>query len=156
MEKSFFTSSPSPRADLIGGIVPFKRKRIVVFILSCRSTVEYIITSLSITEREKFRRLLTSVVVCGGELGGLVPTARAVTGSHFQLVPRGLPQLAEEQLSGGVGLEGLPGPGAFRPEVQHQVSDGAASAGPALQVQAGVSGIDVSEQRLVLVEDGFC
>lgn len=100
--------------------------------------------------------MLTSVVVRGGELGGLVPTARAVTGSHFQLVPRGLSQLAEEQLSGGVGLQSLPGPGAFRPEVQHQVSDGAASAGPALQVQAGVSGIDVSEQRLVLVEDGFC
>ena len=85
-----------------------------------------------------------------------VATAGTVAGLHFELVPGGLAQLTEEELGGGVGFEALPGPGAFGPEVQHHVSDGAATAGPALQVEPRMSGVDVGEQRLVLVEHWFC
>lgn len=99
---------------------------------------------------------LTAVVVSGGELGALVAAPGAVAGLHFELVPGGLTQLAEEELRGGVGLEALPGPGTFGPEVQHEVSDGAAPAGPALQVEPCVSGVDVGEQRLILIEHWFC
>lgn len=82
---------------------------------------------------------LTAIVISGGKLGALVATACAVAGLHFQLVPGGLTQLTEEELCGGVGLEALPRPSTFRPEVQHQVGDGAATAGPALQVEACMS-----------------
>lgn len=99
---------------------------------------------------------LTAIVVGGGKLGALVATPCAVACLHFELVPRGLPQLAEEELSGGVGLEALPGPCAFGSEVQHHVSDGAATTGPALHVEPCVSGVDVGEQRLVLVEHWLC
>lgn len=105
--------------------------------------------------REK-RQVLTAVVVGGGKLGALVAAASAVAGLHLELIPGGLAQLAEEELSGGVGLEALPSPRAFRPEVQHEVSDGAAAAGPALQVESCVGGVDVGEQRLVLVKHRFC
>lgn len=104
----------------------------------------------------EMRDALTAIVVSGGKLGALVATAGAVTGLHFELVPGGLTQLAEEELSGGVGLEALPGPGTFGPKVQHQVSDGAAAAGPALQVEPCMSGVDVGEQRLILIEHWFC
>lgn len=106
-------------------------------------------------EQTETREELTAVVVSGGKLGALVATASAVAGLHFELVPGGLTQLAEEELSGGVGLQALPGPGTFGPEVQHHVSDGAATAGPALQVEPCVSGVDVGEQRLILVEHWF-
>lgn len=99
---------------------------------------------------------LTAIVISGGKLEALVPTAGAVAGLHFQLVPGGLAQLTEEELRGGIGLQALPGPGAFGPEVQHQVGNGAAAAGPALQVEARVGGVDVGEKRLVLVEHWFC
>ncbi len=99
---------------------------------------------------------LTAIVVSGGKLGALVAAPSAVAGLHFELVPGGLTQLAQEELSGGVGLEALPGPGTFGPEVQHQVSDGAAAAGPALQVEPCMSGVDVGEQRLILIEHWFC
>lgn len=99
---------------------------------------------------------LTAVIVSGGKLGALVATPGTVAGLHFELVPGGLTQLAEKELSGRVGLEALPGPGAFGPEVQHHVSDGAAAAGPALQVEACMSGVDVGEQRLILIEHWLC
>lgn len=86
----------------------------------------------------------------------MVAAPGAVAGLHFELVPGGLTQLAEEELSGRVGLEALPGPGTFGPEVQHEVSDGAAAAGPALQVKPCVGGVDVGEQRLILIEHWFC
>lgn len=101
-------------------------------------------------------RILTAVVVGGGKLGALVAAAGAVAGLHLELVPGGFAQLAEEQLSGGVGLEALPRPRAFGSEVQHEVGDGAAPAGPALQVEPCVGGVDVGEQRLVFVEHRFC
>lgn len=99
---------------------------------------------------------LTAIVVGGGELGALVAAPGAVAGLHLELIPGGLTQLAEEELSSGVGLEALPGPGAFGPKVQHQVSDGAAAAGPALEIEAGMCGVDVGEQRLILIEHRFC
>lgn len=99
---------------------------------------------------------LTAIVVSGGKLGALVATPSAVAGLHLELVPGGLTQLTEEELSGGVGFEALPGPGAFGPEVQHHVSDGAAAAGPALQVEPRVSGVDVGEKRQILIEHWFC
>lgn len=99
---------------------------------------------------------LTAIIVSGGKLGALVTTPSTVAGLHFELVPGGLTQLTEEELSGGVGLEALPGPGTFGPKVQHQVSDGATTAGPALQVETRMSGVDVGEQRLVLVEHRLC
>lgn len=104
----------------------------------------------------KNRQTLTAVIVGGGKLGALVAAASTVTGLHLQLVPSGLSQFAEEELSGGIGLEGLPSPCAFGPEVQHEVSDRAATAGPALQVEPCVGGVDVGEQWLVLVEHRFC
>lgn len=107
-------------------------------------------------QRTEKRQVLTAVVVGGGKLGALVAAASAVAGLHLELVPGGLAQLAEEELSGGVGLEALPSPRAFGPEVQHEVSDGAAAAGPALQVESCVGGVDVGEQRLVLVKHRFC
>lgn len=99
---------------------------------------------------------LTTIIVSSGKLGALVAAACAVARLHFELIPGGLPQLAEEDLSGGVGLEALPGPRAFGSEVQHQVSDGAAAAGPALQVEPCMGGVDVGEQRLVLIEHWLC
>ena len=102
------------------------------------------------------KETLTAIVVSGGKLGRLVPAAGAVAGLHLELVPGGLAQLAEEQLSAGVGLQALPGPGALGPEVQHQASDGTTAAGPALQVDAYMRRVDVSEKRLVLVEHGLC
>lgn len=110
----------------------------------------------AIMDLKKQTDRLTAIVISGGKLGTLVATAGAVAGLHFQLVPGGLAQLAEEELRAGVGLEALPGPGAFGPEVQHQVGDGAAAAGPALQVEARVSGVDVGEKWLVLIEHWFC
>lgn len=59
-------------------------------------------------------------------------------------------------MSGGVGLEALPGPSTFRPKVQHQVSDGATTTGPALQVETCMCGVDVGEQWLILVEHRLC
>lgn len=44
----------------------------------------------------------------------------------------------------------------FRPELQRDDADRAASTGPALQVEAGVAGVNVSEDGLVLVELGLC
>lgn len=99
---------------------------------------------------------LTAIVVSGGKLGALVTAPSTVTGLHFELVPGGLTQLAEEELSGGVGLQALPGPGTFGSKIQHQVSDGAAAAGPALQIEPSMSGVDVGEQRLILIEYWFC
>lgn len=99
---------------------------------------------------------LTAVIIGGGKLGALVATASAVAGLHLELIPGGLAQLAEEELSGGVGLKTLPSPRAFGPEVQHEISDGAAAAGPALQVEPCVGGVDVGEQWLVLVKHRFC
>lgn len=86
----------------------------------------------------------------------MVATSSAVAGLHLELIPGGLAQLAEEELSGGVGLKTLPSPRAFGPEVQHEISDGAAAAGPALQVEPCVGGVDVGEQWLLLVKHGFC
>lgn len=108
------------------------------------------------TQRTDKRQTLTAVVVGGGKLGALVAAACAVAGLHLQLVPGGLTQLTEEELSSGVGLEALPSPRAFGPEVQHEVGDGAAAAGPALQVEPCVGGVDVGEQWLVLVKHWFC
>lgn len=104
----------------------------------------------------KVTDILTAIIVGGGKLGALVAAAGTVAGLHFELVPGGLAQLAEEELSGGVGFEALPGPGTFGPEVQHEVGDGAAAAGPALQIEPCMSGVDVGEQRLILVEHWFC
>lgn len=100
--------------------------------------------------------ILTSIVIGGGKLGALVTAASTVAGLHFELIPGGLPQLTEEELSGGIGFQALPGPGAFGPEIQHHISDGATAAGTTLQVEACVGGVDVGEQRLVLVEHGLC
>lgn len=83
-------------------------------------------------QKKKATDTLTAIVISGGKLETLVATTSAVAGLHFQLVPGGLTQLAEEELCGGVGLEALPGPGTFGPEVQHQVVNGAAATGPAL------------------------
>lgn len=47
-------------------------------------------------------------------------------------------------------------PFTFGPELQRDGADGTASTGPALQVEAGVAGVDVSENRLILVELGLC
>jgi len=44
----------------------------------------------------------------------------------------------------------------FRSELQRDGVDGAAPAGPALQVEASVAGVDVGEHRLLLVELGLC
>lgn len=99
---------------------------------------------------------LTAIIVSRGKLGALVATPGAVAGLHFELVPGGLPQLTEEELGSGVGLEALPGPGTFGSKIQHQVSDGAAATGPALEVDPCMSGVDVGEQRLVLVEHRLC
>lgn len=107
-------------------------------------------------KKKKATDTLTAIVISGGKLETLVATTGAVAGLHFQLVPGGLTQLAEEELCGGVGLEALPGPGTFGPEVQHQVGNGAAATGPALQVEACMSGVDVGEKRLILVEHWFC
>lgn len=104
----------------------------------------------------KLSDTLTAIVVSGGKLGALVAAPSAVTGLHFELVPGGFTQLAEEELSGGVGLEALPGPGTFGPKIQHQISDGAAAAGPTLQIEPCMSGVDVGEQRLILIEHRFC
>lgn len=149
MENSFFTSSPSPRADLMGGIVPEERLEEGTEDIFKTDNLE---TQMADNEMQKMQDALTAIVVGGRKLGALVAAAGAVAGLHFELVPGGLTQLAEEELCGGIGLEALPGPGTFGPEVQHHVSDGAAAAGPALQVEACVSGVDVGEQRLVLVE----
>lgn len=102
------------------------------------------------------RDALTAIIVRCGKLGALVATPSTVACLHLEFVPGGLTQLTEEELSGGVGLEALPGPGAFGPEVQHHVSDGAAAASPALQVESCMGGVDVGEQWLVLVEHWFC
>lgn len=42
------------------------------------------------------------------------------------------------------------------PELQRDNADWAASTGPALQVEAGVAGVNVSEDGLILVELGLC
>ena len=154
MENSFFTSSPSPRADLMGGIVPEERLEEGTKIFNTDNW-EIQMTDNEMQKMQDVQKMQdahTAIVVRGRKLGALVAAAGAVAGLHFELVPGGLTQLAEEELSGGVGLEALPGPGPFGSEVQHHVSDGAAAAGPALQVEACVSGVDVGEQRLVLVE----
>lgn len=44
----------------------------------------------------------------------------------------------------------------FWPELQRDDADRTASTGPALQVKAGVAGVDVSEDGLILVELGLC
>lgn len=83
---------------------------------------------------ENMMAILTAIVVSGGKLGALVAAACTIAGLHFELIPGGLTQLTEEELTGGVGLEALPSPGTFGPEVQHQVSDGAAATSPALKI----------------------
>lgn len=99
---------------------------------------------------------LTAIIIQRGKLGALVPTAGAVARLHLQLIPGGLTQLGEEDISRGVGAHALPGPGAFGAELEKDSSDGAAAARPALQVEAGVGGVDVSEQGLVLIELRLC
>ena len=64
----------------------------------------------------KNKKPLTAVIVSGGELGALVPTARAVAGLHLQLVPGGLPQLRQEHVRRGVGPHRLPRPRAWTEE----------------------------------------
>lgn len=99
---------------------------------------------------------LTAVVVQRGELCGLVAAASAVAGLHAELVPRGLAQLCQEDLTGAVGAEALPDPVALGPVLQDNGGDGAAPTAPALQVQPGMRGVDVGEEVLVLAEGGLC
>lgn len=98
----------------------------------------------------------TAIIIQRGKLGALVPAPGAVARLHLQLIPGGLTQLSEEDVSRGVGAHALPGPGAFGTELQKDSSDGAAAARPALQVEPGVGGVDVSEEGLVLIELRLC
>lgn len=148
MVKSFFTSSPSPWADLIGGMVP-RAERGRVGDERCREPPPR-------QRRPRPEPPLTAVVVERGELRGLVAAAGAVAGLHAELVPGGLAQLGQEDLAGAVGAEALPDPVALGPVLQDDGGDGAAPAAPALQVQPGVRGVDVGEEVLVLAEGGLC
>lgn len=146
MVKSFFTSSPSPWADLIGGMVPrAEHGRSALPRAPCLGGAAPAPTLP-----------LTAVVVQRGELRGLVAAAGAVAGLHAELVPRGLAQLRQEDLTGAVGAEALPDPVALGPVLQDNGGDGAAPAAPALQVQPGMRGVDVGEEVLVLAEGGLC
>lgn len=142
MVNSFFTSSPSPCADLMGGMVPADQAR------AQHSSPPWDSTAPCSP--------LTAIVVQRGELRALIAAARAVAGLHAQLIPGGLTQLGQEDLSGAVGAQALPAPVALGAVLQDDGGDGAAPAAPALQVEPGMRGVDVGEEVLVLAEGGLC
>lgn len=88
-----------------------------------------------------------------------VPGLTQISQKHSHLTAVEL----ERSSSTSLGKRGLPvssvdkGRGrTFGSELQRDGADGAASTGPALQVKAGVAGVDVGEDGLILVELGLC